>query len=62
PYGIEDMAGNVFEYTSTLTDESEVILKGCGWDDYPGFCRAAYQHDRPIDSRHILFGFRLVVE
>lgn len=62
PYGIEDMAGNVFEYTSTLTDDSEVLLKGCGWDDYPGFCRAAYQHDRPIDSRHILFGFRLAVE
>ncbi len=61
-YGIEDMAGNVFEYTSTLTDEPQVILKGCGWDDYPGFCRAAYQHDRPIDSRHILFGFRLAVE
>ncbi len=64
PYGIEDMAGNVFEYTSTLTHTAppEVILKGCGWDDYPGFCRAAYQHDRPVDSRHILFGFRLLLE
>ena len=64
PYGIEDMAGNVFEYTSTLADKpnSEVILKGCGWDDYPGFCRAAYEHDRPVNSRHILFGFRLLVE
>ncbi|NJM99111.1 MAG: formylglycine-generating enzyme family protein [Phormidesmis sp. RL_2_1] len=65
PYGIEDMAGNVFEYTSTLTDvpdNPEVILKGCGWDDYPGFCRAAYQHDRPVNSRHILFGFRLLLE
>jgi len=64
PYGIEDMAGNVFEYTSTLADKpnSEVILKGCGWDDYPGFCRAAYEHDRPVDSMHILFGFRLLVE
>ena len=61
PYGAEDMAGNVFEYTSTLNG-SEVILKGCSWDDFPGFCRAAYQHDRPIESRHILFGFRLVVE
>lgn len=63
PYGTEDMAGNVFEYTSTLVEKDsgkEVILKGCGWDDYPGFCRAAYQHDRPIDSKHILFGFRLV--
>ena len=65
PYGTEDMAGNVFEYTSTLVEKAtglEVILKGCGWDDYPGFCRAAYQHDRPVDSKHILFGFRLVLE
>ncbi|MBE9064426.1 SUMF1/EgtB/PvdO family nonheme iron enzyme [cf. Phormidesmis sp. LEGE 11477] len=66
PYGIEDMAGNVFEYTSTLVEksngETEVLLKGCGWDDYPGFCRAAYQHDRPTDAKHILFGFRLVAE
>lgn len=63
PYGIDNMAGNVFEYTSTLVKRnSEVILKGCGWDDYPGFCRAAYQHDRPVDARHILFGFRLVLE
>ncbi|MEO1522573.1 MAG: SUMF1/EgtB/PvdO family nonheme iron enzyme [Cyanobacteria bacterium J06633_2] len=63
PYGHEDMAGNVFEYTRDLVkDDSEVLLKGCGWDDFPGFCRAAYQHDRPTESRHILFGFRLVVE
>ncbi len=63
-YGIEDMAGNVFEYTSTLVDKPvpEVILKGCGWDDYPGFCRAAYEHDRPLNSKHILFGFRLVMD
>lgn len=65
-YDIEDMAGNVFEYTGTLVEKNngslEVLLKGCGWDDYPGFCRAAYEHDRPIDSRHILFGFRLVLE
>ena len=62
PYGIEDMAGNVFEYTSTLVNgKTEVLLKSCSWDDFPGFCRAAYQHDRPVESRHILFGFRLVL-
>lgn len=62
-YGVEDMAGNVFEYTSTrVADGEEVLLKGCSWDDLPGFCRAAYRHDRPVESRHILFGFRLVWE
>jgi toxoflavin biosynthesis protein ToxD len=65
PYGVEDMAGNVFEYTSTLqtTKQGEVsVMKGCSWDDLPGFCRSAYQHTRSISSRHILFGFRLVKE
>ena len=62
-YGVEDMAGNVFEYTSTLvSNDSRAVMKGCSWDDLPGFCRAAYQHTRPVDSRHILFGFRLVKE
>lgn len=62
-YGVEDMAGNVFEYTSTLEQQgSRVVMKGCGWDDFPGFCRGAYRHTRPVDSRHILFGFRLVKE
>lgn len=65
PYGIEDMAGNVFEYTSTRTErrgKPATVMKGCGWDDLPGFCRAAYRHARPLGSRHILFGFRLVKE
>ncbi|MEL6381414.1 MAG: SUMF1/EgtB/PvdO family nonheme iron enzyme [Cyanobacteria bacterium J06626_18] len=63
-YGAEDMAGNVFEYTSTLRERRGVpvaVMKGCSWDDLPGFCRAAYEHTRPTSSRHILFGFRLVL-
>ena len=65
PFGAEDMAGNVFEYTSTLQQRqgtSVAVMKGCSWDDLPGFCRAAYEHTRPIQSRHILFGFRLVLK
>jgi toxoflavin biosynthesis protein ToxD len=64
-YGVEDMAGNVFEYSSTIQQrgvQAIVVMKGCSWDDSPGFCRAAYQHTRPVQSRHILFGFRLVRE
>jgi len=63
-YGAADMAGNVFEYTSTLRNRQEAtvaVMKGCSWDDLPGFCRAAYEHTRPVDARHILFGFRLVL-
>ncbi|NJL82174.1 MAG: formylglycine-generating enzyme family protein [Chloroflexaceae bacterium] len=59
-YGVEDMAGNVFEFTATRRSPNESVMKGCSWDDLPGFCRAAYQHTRPPASRHILFGFRLV--
>ena len=66
--GIEDMAGNVFEYTSTLQHQPSsqqkgqevTVMKGCSWDDLPGFCRGAYRHTRPTHSRHILFGFRLL--
>jgi toxoflavin biosynthesis protein ToxD len=64
-YGVEDMAGNVFEYTSTLVTQGGKqysVLKGCAWDDLPGFCRAAYAHTRRINAKHILFGFRLVKE
>lgn len=64
-YGVEDMAGNVFEYTATLLDRQGTlvsVMKGCSWDDLPGFCRGAYRHTRPVDSRHLLFGFRLVLE
>ncbi|MBE9039184.1 SUMF1/EgtB/PvdO family nonheme iron enzyme [Oscillatoriales cyanobacterium LEGE 11467] len=62
-YGVEDMAGNVFEFTSSVYQrglQRVSLMKGCSWDDLPGFCRGAYQHARPIESRHILFGFRLV--
>jgi toxoflavin biosynthesis protein ToxD len=64
-YGVENMAGNVFEFTSTLQQQGLQkigIMKGCSWDDSPGFCRASYRHTRSIQSRHILFGFRLIWE
>ncbi|MEM1238582.1 MAG: SUMF1/EgtB/PvdO family nonheme iron enzyme [Cyanobacteria bacterium P01_H01_bin.26] len=64
-YGVEDMAGNVFEFTSTIytqDGQERAIMKGCAWDDLPGFCRTAYRHGRPTTYRHILFGFRLAAE
>ncbi len=65
PYGVMGLAGQVFEFTSTLVEDKggqRAVMKNCGWDDSPGFCRGAYRHTRAVASRHILIGFRLVRE
>ena len=68
-YGVYDMVGNLFEWTSTSWEErspgkqgEKFVLKGCSWDDLPGTCRAAMRHGRPGKSRHILIGFRCISE
>jgi formylglycine-generating enzyme required for sulfatase activity len=62
PYGVFEMAGNIFEWTSTPAkdDPERHILKSCSWDDLPGICRGAARHSRQETSRHILIGFRCV--
>lgn len=62
PYGIYNMVGNVFEWTTTPWDEKNFVLKGCSWDDLPGTCRPAMRHGRPAETRHILIGFRCASE
>ena len=56
--GVNDLAGNVFEWTSSSMPDGRPTLKGCSWDDAPGTCRCAFRHGRPAASRHILIGFR----
>ena len=58
PYGLYDMAGQVFEWTSTSAFKGRFIVKGGSWDDLPGVTRSAARHGRPHDIRHILIGFR----
>lgn len=62
PYGLYDMVGNVFEWTASLWNRNNYVLKGCSWDDLAGTCRAAMRHGRPRQSEHILIGFRCVSE
>jgi formylglycine-generating enzyme required for sulfatase activity len=56
------MAGNVFEWTASSDMPGKAILKGGSWDDLGGICRAAARHERPVESRHILIGFRCLCD
>ncbi len=63
PYGMLDGAGQVFEWTATATKPKlRYLVKGGSWDDKGcGVCRSAARHARPVDLKHILIGFRLVL-
>ena len=63
PYGLLDAAGQVFEWTATGAGSGRYLVKGGSWDDKGcGVCRPAAGHGRPAGLKHILIGFRLVVE
>lgn len=60
PYGVYNMAGMVFEWTSSICKDKagKSIVKGGSWDDYPGVTRSAARHCRPVELKHVLIGFR----
>lgn len=63
PFGMQDPAGQVFEWTRTATSAERRLVKGGSWDDRGcGTCRPAARHGRPATLKHILIGFRLVHE
>ena len=62
-FGLLDGAGQVFEWTSVAAGKGRHIVKGGSWDDKGcGVCRPAARHSRPDVLKHILVGFRLVLE
>jgi len=58
PYGALDMAGNVFEWTSTPFAPGQMTVKGSAWEDFGGLGRGAGAHGRAIGVRHVIVGFR----
>ena len=62
PFGVLDLAGNVFAWTATPLGADKVTVKGSAWDDFAGVGRGASRHGRGKTIRHAIVGFRCAAD
>lgn len=61
-YGARDMAGGMREWTSSLYDEGQIVIRGGTWGDDAEDCRCACRSGIQEDFRYSFVGFRTVAE
>lgn len=57
-HGLQDMAGNVSEWTSSNLDSTKILIRGGSWIDGPAGLRSSFRLGREPTVRDYLVGFR----
>ncbi|MBE2268850.1 MAG: SUMF1/EgtB/PvdO family nonheme iron enzyme [Anaerolinea sp.] len=59
--GAYDMAGNVWEWTSTAPSPMDRVICGGSWNSFAGLVNAAYLATTPLDDANHYTGFRVAL-